>query len=383
MNKFYKFLTCPKCGRKYPINEPVNLCVCGGPLLAKLNVAGNPPLKESSIDDIDSMWRYGKLLPVENEKAKVTLGEGWTPLNAYQELGDELGIEDLYLKDESVNPTGSFKDRGMSMAITRAKELGITKVALPSAGNAGVSAAAYSHSAGIECAVFMPDDTPSSFTDSCIEYGAHVELIKGDISDAAAAMTEILRDGWFNLSTLKEPYRIEGKKTMGYELAEQMDWRLPDVVIYPTGGGTGMIGMWKAFQELESFGWIGNKKPKMVSVQSEGCAPIVRAFEDGKSDAEFWQNADTKALGLRVPSAVGDFLILGAIRESGGIAIAVSEQEIDEGVNLTRKHSGIDPAPEAGAAVSAVKNLLKNRFLTGSEKVVVFITGSGEKYGML
>ena len=195
-------------------------------------------------------------------------------------------------------------------------------------------------------------------------------------------MTGTLRDGWFDLSTLKEPYRIEGKKTMGYELAEQMDWQLPDVVIYPTGGGTGMIGMWKAFEEMESFGWIGSDKPKMVSVQSEGCAPIVRAFEEGKTVADFWQNASTKALGLRVPSAVGDFLILNAVRESGGIAIAVSEEEIDEGVNLTREYAGIDPAPEAGAAVIAVKNLLKNGFLSGSEKVVVFITGSGEKYGM-
>jgi len=383
LNKFYKILSCPKCGREYPVSKPVNLCICGSPLLAEMNVSGDPPLKESSIHDIDSMWRYGKLLPVENEASKVTLGEGWTPLIVSQELGDELGIENLYLKDESVNPTGSFKDRGMSMAITRAKELGISKVALPSAGNAGVSAAAYAHSAGIECAVFIPDDTPSSFTDSCKKYGAEVELLKGNISDSANAMREILRDGWFDLSTLKEPYRIEGKKTMGYELAEQMDWHLPDVVIYPTGGGTGMIGMWKAFQEMESLGWIGAQKPRMVSVQSEGCAPIVRAFEEGKTDAGFWQNADTKALGLRVPSAVGDFLILNAVRESGGTAIAVSEEEIDEGVNLTKKHSGIDPAPEAGAAVIAVKKLLKNRYLTGSEKVAVFITGSGEKYGML
>ena len=383
MNRLFKTLTCPKCGREYPINELQNLCNCGAPLLAYIQVEAETNPLEMIITEDESLWRYRKLLPIKNENDRVTLGEGMTPLKREAELGSLLGLDNLYLKDEGVNPTGSFKDRGMTVALSRAKELGVTKVSLPSAGNAGVAAAAYADAAGMECWVFIPDDTPSSFSKSCLEYGANVTMVKGTITDAGLMMSETLDESWFNLSTLKEPYRVEGKKTMGYELAEQLDWKLPDVILYPTGGGTGLIGMWKAFDEMEKLGWIDGERPKMVSVQSEGCAPIVKAFHDGKDFAEPWDNAKTNALGLRVPSAVGDFLMLRALRESGGTAIAVSEDEIIEGIRLVEKHTEINPAPEGGAAVIAARKLVENDFLEGTESVVVFITGSKEKYSEL
>ena len=383
MNRLFKTLTCPKCGREYPINELQNLCNCGAPLLAYIQVEAETNPLEMIITEDESLWRYRKLLPIKNENDRVTLGEGMTPLKREAELGSLLGLDNLYLKDEGVNPTGSFKDRGMTVALSRAKELGVTKVSLPSAGNAGVAAAAYADAAGMECWVFIPDDTPSSFSKSCLEFGANVTKVKGTITDAGLMMSETLDESWFNLSTLKEPYRVEGKKTMGYELAEQLDWKLPDVIIYPTGGGTGLIGMWKAFDEMEKLGWIDGERPKMVSVQSEGCAPIVKAFHDGKDFAEPWDNAKTNALGLRVPSAVGDFLMLRALRESGGTAIAVSEDEIIEGIRLVEKHTKLSPAPEGGAAVIAARKLVENDFLEGTESVVVFITGSKEKYSEL
>ena len=383
MNRLFKTLTCPKCGREYPINELQNLCNCGAPLLAYIQVEAETNPLEMIITEDESLWRYRKLLPIKNENDRVTLGEGMTPLKREAELGSLLGLDNLYLKDEGVNPTGSFKDRGMTVALSRAKELGVTKVSLPSAGNAGVAAAAYADAAGMECWVFIPDDTPSSFSKSCLEYGANVTKVKGTITDAGLMMSETLDESWFNLSTLKEPYRVEGKKTMGYELAEQLDWKLPDVILYPTGGGTGLIGMWKAFDEMEKLGWIDGERPKMVSVQSEGCAPIVKAFHEGKDFAEPWDNAKTNALGLRVPSAVGDFLMLRALRESGGTAIAVSEDEIIEGIRLVEKHTKLSPAPEGGAAVIAAKKLVENRFLKGAESVLLFITGSKEKYSEL
>ena len=383
MNRLFKILTCPKCGREYPINELQNLCICGAPLLAYIRVENITAPLDMIISEDDSLWRYRKLLPIDDENNRVTLGEGMTPLKHEVELGAVLGLDNLFLKDEGVNPTGSFKDRGMTVAITRAKELGVTKVSLPSAGNAGVAAAAYANAAGMECSVFIPDDTPSSFSESCREQGANVTLVKGTISDAGRAMSELLDESWFDLSTLKEPYRVEGKKTMGYELAEQFDWKLPDVILYPTGGGTGLIGMWKAFDEMEKLGWLGSERPKMVSVQSEGCAPIVRAFHEGKDFAEHWENAKTNALGLRVPSAVGDFLILEALRESNGTAIAVSEEEIIEGIRLVEEHTELSPAPEGGAAVIAAKKLVDNQFLKGAESVLLFITGSKEKYSQI
>jgi len=383
LNRLFRNLTCPKCGREYPINELQNLCICGAPLLAYIQVENKTNPFDMIFSEDDSIWRYRELLPINDENERVTLGEGMTPLKREVELGKILGSDNLFLKDEGVNPTGSFKDRGMAVAITRAKELGVTKVSLPSAGNAGVAAAAYANAAGMECSVFIPDGTPSSFSESCNEYGANVSMVKGTIVDAGKEMSETLDGSWFNLSTLKEPYRVEGKKTMGYELAEQFDWKLPDVILYPTGGGTGLIGMWKAFDEMEKLGWIGKERPKMVSVQSEGCAPIVKAFHEGKDFAENWANPKTNALGLLVPSAVGDFLMLRALRESEGTAIAVSEEEIIAGIRLVEKHTDLSPAPEGGAAVVAIKKLIENQFLKEAESVVVFITGSKEKYSEL
>ncbi len=383
MNRLFKTLTCPKCGKLYPIDELQNLCICGAPLLAYIQVEHKTNPLDMIISEDDSLWRYRKLLPINDENERVTLGEGMTPLKREVELGKILGSDNLFLKDEGVNPTGSFKDRGMAVAITRAKELGVTKVSLPSAGNAGVAAAAYAYAAGMECSVFIPEDTPSSFSESCHEYGANVSKVKGTIVDAGKKMFETLDESWFNLSTLKEPYRVEGKKTMGFELAEQLEWKLPDAILYPTGGGTGLIGMWKAFDEMEKLGWIGKERPKMVSVQSEGCAPIVKAFHEGKEFAEHWENAETNALGLLVPSAVGDFLMLRALRESEGTAIAVSEEEIIAGIRLVEKHTDLSPAPEGGAAVIAVKKLVENKFLKETESVLVFITGSKEKYSEL
>ncbi len=383
MNQLFKNLTCSKCDRQYLINEIQNLCICGAPLLAPIQVESQTNPNALIISEDDTIWRYRKMLPMNDEKNIITLGEGMTPLIHADELGKKLGLNNLILKDEGVNPTGSFKDRGMAVAITRAKELGVTKVSLPSAGNAGVAAAAYAKSAGMECSVYIPDDTPSSFSKGCYEYGANVSMVKGTITDAGRAMSEDLDDSWFNLSTLKEPYRVEGKKTMGYELAEQLDWKLPDVIVFPTGGGTGLIGTWKAFDEMEMLGWIGKERPKMVSVQSEGCAPIVKAFHDGKDSAEPWENAKTNALGLRVPSAIGDFLMLKALRESNGTATAVSEGDIVQGVHLIEKHTVLSPAPEAGAALIATKNLIKSGFLNGNENVLVLITGSKERYSEL
>lgn len=380
MNPRFKNLVCSKCSREYPIDKPLNLCSCGGPLLVPLQTDAPNGNIEDIISEDDSLWRYRNFLPLEDSANIVSLGEGMTPLFRADELGTALGMGELFLKDEGVNPTGSFKDRGMTVAITRAKELGISKVSLPSAGNAGVSAAAYAKEAGMECRVYIPEDTPSSFAEATQNFGAQLTMIKGTIADAGKAMKEELDGSWFDLSTLKEPYRIEGKKTMGYELAEQMDWSLPDVIVYPTGGGTGLIGMWKAFEELEQLGWIDSFRPKMVSVQSEGCAPIVKAFEEGKEYADRWVNAETKAYGLRVPSAVGDFLILKAIRESDGIAVSVSEERINEGVGYIKEHTELNPAPEGGAALIAVKKLKNNGFFSGDEKVLVFITGNGEKY---
>jgi threonine synthase len=322
------------------------------------------------------------MLPMEYEENIITLGEGWTPLIYAKRLGRLLGFSNnLYLKDESLNPTGSFKARGMSVAISRAKEKGVQKVALPTAGNAGGAAAAYAAKAGLKTFIFMPENTPTAFQIECEQYGAVVKKIDGLISDCGKIVAQKKEsEGWFDLSTLKEPYRVEGKKTMGYELAEQFNWELPDVIIYPTGGGTGLIGMWKAFQEMEALGWIGSKRPRMISVQAEGCAPIVNAFEEGRNKATPYDNAKTVASGLCVPSAVGDFLILQTIRESGGCAIAVSDEALLEGVEQLGKTEGIFAAPEAGATVATLEKLLETGQIQKDEQIVLFITGSGIKY---
>jgi threonine synthase len=338
--------------------------------------------KEQLRDRPESMWRYRELLPYFDEHESVSLGERMSPLLPCPRLGAKLGVADLWIKDESQLPTGSFKSRGMAMAITMARHFGVQRVALPTAGNAGGAAAAYAARAGLECFVFMPADTPIVNQYECALAGARTFLVNGLINDCG----RIVREGrermeWFDLSTLKEPYRLEGKKTMGLELAEQFDWRLPDVILYPTGGGTGLVGMWKAFAELQQLGWLSTDKlPRMVAVQSTGCAPIVRAFEAGERFAQPFANAATLASGIRVPAAVGDFMILDAVRQSGGTAIAVDEQRIPTWMRQAVSQEGIPVCPEAAACVGALAALVATEWIKPHERVVIFNTGAAQKY---
>ena len=378
-------LECALCGLRHEANVIQNLCVeCGKPLLVRydLEKAGQTLTKESLKTRESSLWRYREVLPVERAENTVSLGEGWTPLFKTDVLASKLAIKlDLYIKDEGQNPTQSFKARGMTAAISMAKELGVKKVAVPSAGNAAGALAAYAAKAGIEANIFMPADTPQANIVECEQTGANVTLIDGLITDCGAIVAKRKEaEGWFDVSTLKEPYRVEGKKTMGYEIAEQMDWTLPDVIMYPTGGGTGLIGMWKAFDEMEQMGWIGSKRPRMVSVQSETCAPIVRAFNNGERFAEEFENASTVASGLRVPKAIGDFLILDAIRASIGTAISVTDAELVAAVREIGAAEGIFAAPEGAACLPALRKLIANGWIKEGESVVIFNTGSGVKY---
>jgi threonine synthase len=327
------------------------------------------------------MWRYREVLPVESDENLVTLGEGWTPLVRTERLGQKLGLGNLYFKDESQNPTQSFKARGMAAAVSMAKELGARKLAVPSAGNAAGALAAYSARAGLESFIFMPRDTPRANVVECEQTGAHVTLMDGLITDCGAEVGRRKEvEGWFDVSTLKEPYRIEGKKTLGYELAEQLNWTLPNVIIYPTGGGTGLIGMWKAFDEMEKLGWIGPERPRMVTVQAAGCSPIVRAFEEGKRFAEEFPDAATVASGLRVPRAIGDFLITDALRESGGTAIAVTDDELIAATREIGAAEGLFCAPEGAACLPALRKMIEAGQVKSEERVVLFNTGAGVKY---
>jgi len=338
--------------------------------------------KEMLRDRDPTLWRYRELLPVIDEQEIISLGEGMSPLLACPRLGKHLSLSDLWIKDESQLPTGSFKSRGMALAITMAHGFGVKRVALPSAGNAGGAAAAYSARAGMEAYVFMPTDTPMINQYECVAGGAKTFVANGLINDCGRIVREGKeRMGWFDLSTLKEPYRIEGKKTMGLELAEQFDWQLPDVILYPTGGGTGLIGMWKAFDELAAMGWLASeRRPRMVAVQSEGCCPIVTAYESGKRFAELHQNAATIASGIRVPAAVGDFMILDAVRESGGCAVAVEESRILDWMRVAMSHEGIAVCPEAAACVGAIEKLVVTGWVKADERVVIFNTGAAQKY---
>jgi threonine synthase len=381
---FLSHLECGLCGERLEADRLWNLCPkCQKPLLARYDLeAARAAVDRSSIALREpSLWRYRELLPVRDLKFELCLGEGFTPLCHAQRLGGEIGFENLSIKDEGLNPTGSFKARGLSVAVSRAWELGVRAVSIPTAGNAGCAMSAYAALAGIEAHVFMPADVPKPFINECRVLGAQVTLVNGLITDCGKAAREgVEKHGRFDVSTLKEPYRLEGKKTMGYELAEQMGWTLPDVIVYPTGGGTGLVGMWKAFDEMEELGWIGPRRPRMVTVQSDGCAPIVKAFHEGKEFAEPWPNARTIADGLRVPAAVGDFLILRALRESGGTAVAVSDGEILKGTYLMGKTQGIWPAPEGGATLAASIELRKQGWIGAGETVVLFNTGNGAKY---
>ncbi|MEP6741627.1 MAG: threonine synthase [bacterium] len=377
-------LECAACHLEHEARRLLNLCrECGKPLLVRYDLerAGRTLTKESLAGRRSDLWRYSEVLPVENEENIVSLGEGWTPLLRAERLGKEVGIKNLYIKDESQNPTQSFKARGMSAAVSMAKELGATKLAVPSAGNAAGALAAYAARAGLECFIFMPNDTPRANVIECEQTGAHVTLMAGLITDCGA---EVARrkdaEGWFDVSTLKEPYRVEGKKTLGYELAEQFNWVLPDVIIYPTGGGTGLIGMWKAFDEMEQMGWIDSRRPRMVTVQASGCAPIVRAFETGKRFADEFPDAATVASGLRVPKAIGDFLILDALRESGGTAVEVTDEELIAATKEIGAAEGIFCAPEGAACLPALKKLIDEDLVKSDERVVLFNTGAGVKY---
>ena len=378
-------LECANCGLRHEAGVLQNLCVeCGKPLLVRYDLdAASQTLNKNSLKGREaSLWRYREVLPVSDWNNIVSFGEGWTPLLSARRLAENLSVPlDLYIKDEGQNPTQSFKARGMTTAISMAKELGVKKLAVPSAGNAAGAMAAYAARAGMEAHIFMPSDTPRANIIECQQTGANVTLIDGLITDCGKLVAERKQaEGWFDVSTLKEPYRVEGKKTMGYELGEQLEWTLPDVIIYPTGGGTGLIGMWKAFNEMEQMGWIGSKRPKMVSVQSSTCAPIVRAFEKGERFADEFDNASTVASGLRVPKAIGDFLIIDAIRESGGTAVAVTDAELIKAVGEIGASEGIFAAPEGAACLPALRKLIDQGLVQAGETVVLFNTGSGIKY---
>lgn len=380
---FLTHLVCSACGAEHDAQQLQNLCTkCQKPLLAQYDLAAvaRALTRETLPTRPDkSLWRFRELLPLPQNVDPVSLGEGGTPLLRAARFGERVGLSNLWIKDESLNPTQSFKARGMSVAVSMAKHLGATKLAVPSAGNAGGALAAYAARAGLEAHVFMPRDTPRANIIECRQLGAQVMLIDGLITDCGAEIAR-RKKAWFDMSTLKEPYRLEGKKTLGYELAEQLGWRLPEVILYPTGGGTGLIGMWKAFIELEALGWIDGKRPRMYSVQASGCAPIVRAFAAGADHAAEFPNAQTCASGLRVPKAIGDFLMLRILRESGGGAIAIDDDEMIQVTREVGAAEGSFVAPEGAACFAALPLLINSGRIKLDEKVVVFNTGSGIKY---
>lgn len=366
---------CSRCGEEVAPQGPQSLCPkCQGPLYVRYDLKdiAKSFRPETLAGRAPTMWRYREVLP---DAEPVTLGEGMTPM--LRSRKDQAA----YIKDEGLNPTGSFKARGLSAAMTMIRHYGIKKVAIPSAGNAAGALAAYAARAGVEAYIFMPKDVPIANRMECQAYGANVTLVDGLISDCGRMVAERKQaEGWFDISTLKEPFRIEGKKTMGYEVAEQFNWDLPEAIIYPTGGGVGLIGMWKAFDEMEQMGWIGSKRPKMIAVQSTGCAPIPKAFDEGKSVSEMWQNAHTVASGLRVPKAYGDFIILDAVRKSGGTAVAVTDEETMACFAEWAREEGVFAAPEGAAALAAYRRLRKSGFLKESDRTVLFNTGNGMKY---
>ena len=384
MKSYLTHLECTYCHATYPADEVIRLCAeCSKVLYPRYDLAGardalNPDeLKNRPAN----MWRYFEVMPVLDEANVITLGEGFTPIFKAERLGDKIGASAVYIKDESLNPTASFKARGLSAAVSKAKELGITKLTMPSAGNAAGAMAAYAAKGGMEAYVFMPKDAPEANQIEVSISGGDLTLIDGLISDAGVlSRKRAAEEGLFDVSTLQEPYRVEGKKTMGYEIAEQSDWELPDAIIYPTGGGTGIVGMWKAFAEMEEMGWIGPKRPKMYAVQAEGCAPIVRAFREGTEFAEPWENAQTMAAGIRVPGAIGDYLILGAIRESGGGALTVTDDEMKYYMSLVATLEGMFICPEGAATAVALNKLLVAGDLSPDENILLLNTGSGLKY---
>ncbi len=382
---YFEYLECSQCNDRFDPRQVQTFCPkCQAPLLARYDLeAAREKLDRDEIRHRPwGMWRWRELLPVFDEAFIISLGEGDTPLLPLPNLGRILGLERLYLKDESFNPTGTFKARGLAAAISKAKELGIEKVIIPTAGNAGGAMAAYAARAGLQAHIFMPKDTPLANVQECKIAGAQITLIDGLISEAAGmAGVKARAEGWFDVSTFKEPYRVEGKKVMGYELAEFFNWQLPEVIIYPTGGGTGLVGMWKAFAELQALGWLHDtRKPRLVAVQAEGCAPVVKAFESGAPFCDFWVRAHTLASGLRVPKSFADALILEDLRQSQGTAVAVSDEAILEAQRQLGRVEGIFPAPEGAATVAALWTLLQQGWVRPDERIVLFNTGSGLKY---
>jgi len=376
-------LYCSSCEKTYEPNRLYNLCECGKPLMVAYDLAAaGETLNPASLAGREpTLWRYREVLPIVDDTNKVSLGEGMTPLLKTDRLGRKLGLQSLYIKDESLNPTGSFKARGMTTAVSMAKELGVKKLAVPSAGNAAGALAAYAARAGLEAFIFMPADTPRANIIECRQTGASVTLVDGLITDCGKIVAERkAAEGWFDVSTLKEPYRVEGKKTMGYELAEQLGWELPDVILYPTGGGTGLIGMWKAFDEMEQMGWISSARPRFVTVQAEGCAPIVRAFAAGAGAGADIPDAHTLASGLRVPKAIGDFIMLDILKKSGGTAVAVTDEDLIKAVKEIGSAEGIFAAPEGAACLPALRKLIADGFVAPDDRVVIFNTGTGVKY---
>jgi threonine synthase len=376
-------LECTATGETFPSEELQRLSPAGKPFFARYDLASiRDRFTPAALPGREaSLWRYAEVLPVRDPASRISLGEGWTPLLESPRLADRLGVGRCWVKDEGQNPTASFKARGMALAVSRALELGADTLALPSAGNAGGAAAAYGAAAGLPVHVVVPSDTPAVVLEEIRVLGAQLHLVDGLISDCGRLVAEGVKEyGWWDLSTLKEPYRVEGKKTMGYELFEQLGGRLPQVILYPTGGGTGLIGMWKAFDEMEELGWIGSERPRMISVQARGCAPIVRAYEAGTEDAGYFEGAATYASGLRVPSAVGDFLILRAVRASGGAAVAIPDHEMARWVGIMAETTGVFAAPEGGAVAAAVPELRRRGVIGEDDEIVIFNTGSGLKY---
>ena len=384
MKSYLTHLECTYCGIELSADEPHRTCPdCGKVLYPHYDLkSASAALKREDLRDRPpNMWRYFEVMPVLDEANVVTLGEGFTPIFKTNRLATDTGCSSLYIKDEGLNPTASFKARGLGAAVSKAKELGITRLTMPSAGNAAGAMTAYAAKAGMEAYVFMPKDAPEANRVEVEVTGANLELVDGFITDAGRISAQRAEElGLFDVSTLREPYRVEGKKTMGYEIAEQMGWTLPDVILYPTGGGTGIVGMWKAFSEMEAMGWIDGKRPKMFAVQSEGCAPIVRAFNEGTEFAEPWENPDTLAAGIRVPAAIGDYLILQSLRESGGGAITVSEDEILSDLRAVASLEGMFICPEGAAIVAALRKLLADGTLSPDESILLLNTGSGLKY---
>jgi len=384
MKSYFTHLECTNCGKFYPSSKPIHICLsCSKVLYARYNLeqAKSDISKSTITSRPPNMWRYFELLPVLDQNNIVSLGEGFTPIHEAGNLGRHLGFDNLLIKDESFNPTDSFKARGMSAAVSKAKEFNLKELTVPSAGNAGGALAAYSAKAGLESHIFMPQDAPEATQKEVSLTNSTLNLVEGFINDAGMKSRKLAAEkGMFDLSTLQEPYRVEGKKTMGYEIAEQLGWNMPDAIIYPTGGGTGIVGIWKAIKEMEELGWISGKRPKMFCVQAEGCAPLVRAFTKNSRFAEPWENPKTIAAGMRVPSAIGDYLILDAVYESGGSAITVTDEEMIKCVKKTISLEGLFLCPEGGATVHASKKLLDLGLINKTDSILLLNTASGFKY---